>query len=44
MPRADIHLQGATEMNLTIWLPSLFALGVLSIAACWAFAEGCARI
>jgi hypothetical protein len=44
MRRADIHLQGATEMNLTIWLPSLFALGVLSIAACWAFAEGCARI
>jgi hypothetical protein len=32
------------DMDLTIWLPSLFALGVISIAACLAFAEGCARI
>jgi hypothetical protein len=31
-------------MDLAIWLPALFILGVLSIAACWAFAEGCARI
>jgi hypothetical protein len=31
-------------MDLAIWLPSLFILGVLSVAACWAFAEGCARI
>jgi hypothetical protein len=31
-------------MNLAIWLPSLFVLGVVSIAACLAFAEGCARI
>jgi hypothetical protein len=32
------------DMDLTIWLPSLFALGVISIVACLAFVEGCARI
>jgi hypothetical protein len=31
-------------MNLAVWLPALFVLGVLSIAACLAFTEGCARI
>jgi hypothetical protein len=36
--------QGVRTMDLVIWLPGLFALGVLSIAACWAFAEGCVRI
>jgi hypothetical protein len=31
-------------MNLAIWLPGLFLLGVVSIFACLAFAEGCGRI
>jgi hypothetical protein len=31
-------------MNLAVWLPGLFALGLASIVACLAFAEGCARI
>jgi hypothetical protein len=31
-------------MDLTVWLPGLFALGLISILACLAFAEGCARI
>jgi hypothetical protein len=31
-------------MNLAVWLPALFALGVVSMAACMAFAEGCGRI
>jgi len=31
-------------MNLVIWLPALFALGLISISLCLAFAEGCARI
>ena len=31
-------------MNLAFWLPSLFLLGILSILACRAFTEGCARI
>jgi hypothetical protein len=31
-------------MNLAIWLPALFVLGVISMTACMAFAEGCGRI
>jgi hypothetical protein len=31
-------------MNLVFWLPALFTLGIVSMAACLAFAEGCARI
>jgi hypothetical protein len=31
-------------MNLVIWLPALFALGLISIALCLAFTEACARI
>jgi hypothetical protein len=31
-------------MNLAVWLPVLFVLGIVSMAACLAFAEGCARI
>jgi hypothetical protein len=31
-------------MTLEIWLPALFALGVISMILCVAFAEGCARI
>jgi hypothetical protein len=31
-------------MNLVIWLPTLFVLGLISLAACLAFTEACARI
>jgi hypothetical protein len=31
-------------VNLVIWLPALFALGVVSMGLCWAFANGCERI
>ena len=31
-------------MNLVFWLPTLLVLGVVSMATCLAFAEGCARI
>jgi hypothetical protein len=31
-------------MNLVIWLPALFALGLISMATCLAFTEACARI
>jgi len=31
-------------MNLVIWLPALFALGLVSMALCGAFIEACARI
>jgi hypothetical protein len=31
-------------MDLAVWLPALFVLGVVSMAICLAFAEGCARI
>jgi hypothetical protein len=33
-----------TKMNLAVWLPALFALGLFSIVVCLAFAEGCAGI
>ncbi len=31
-------------MDLSIWLPATFLLGLVSMALCLAFAEGCARI
>ncbi len=31
-------------MNLLIWLPALFILGVASMVVCYAFTEGCGRI
>jgi hypothetical protein len=31
-------------MNLAVWLPALFVLGLLGLAACLAFTEACARI
>jgi hypothetical protein len=37
-------IKGATAMNLAFWLPALFVLGVVSMTACLAFTEGCARI
>jgi hypothetical protein len=31
-------------MDLAVWLPALFILGIVSMGLCLAFAEGCARI
>jgi hypothetical protein len=31
-------------MDLAFWLPALFVLGLISMAACLAFTEACARI
>jgi hypothetical protein len=31
-------------MDLAVWLPVLFGLGIVSLLACWAFAEACDRI
>lgn len=31
-------------MDLWIWLPSLFALGLVSMGLCLAFTEGCDQI
>jgi hypothetical protein len=31
-------------MNLWIWLPALFALGLVSLGLCWAFIDACERI
>ena len=37
-------LRGVIALNLAVWLPALFMLGVVSLLLCIAFAEGCARI
>ncbi len=31
-------------MNLYIWLPAIFVLGLASLAVCLAFVYGCERI
>jgi hypothetical protein len=31
-------------MNLVVWLPGLFALGLVSIILLLAYTDGCARI
>jgi len=31
-------------MDLAVWLPAMFALGVVSMLLCIAFTEACARI
>jgi hypothetical protein len=42
---AGLRLKSLGEpMNLVIWLPALFVLGSVSMLACIAFAEACARI
>jgi hypothetical protein len=32
------------DMNLIVWLPALFVLGLLTMGALFAFLYGCARI
>ena len=31
-------------MNLVIWLPGMFVLGLAAMGACWLFMEGCEKI
>jgi hypothetical protein len=31
-------------MNLTVWLPSMFALGIVSMAVCYLFLLACENI
>ena len=31
-------------MNLWVWIPSMFALGVVGMLLCLAFVDGCERI
>jgi hypothetical protein len=31
-------------MDLTIWLPALFGLGLVTMLLLFAFVEGCARV
>jgi hypothetical protein len=40
----QLCLSKREQMNLVLWLPGLFVLGVVSLAACLAFTEGCAKI
>jgi hypothetical protein len=40
----DAAIEGVMTMNLAIWLPALFVLGVASMGLCLAFAAGCFRI
>lgn len=32
------------EMNLAIWLPAMFILGLVSMGLCFLFLEACERI
>jgi len=31
-------------MNLVLWLPAMFALGIAGLALCYAFIEACEKI
>jgi hypothetical protein len=31
-------------MNLVIWLPGMFVLGLAAMGVCWLFMEGCEKI
>jgi len=35
---------GGTTMNLEIWLPAMFLLGIVTMGLCYAFLIGCERI
>jgi hypothetical protein len=32
------------DVNLVVWLPALFVLGLVCMGVCWAFIDGCERI
>jgi hypothetical protein len=49
--RASSSLQGASigtkeekSMNLVVWLPAMFALGLVSMGVCYAFVFACEEI
>jgi hypothetical protein len=46
LPLAQPRPSGAQEavMNLFVWLPAMFALGLASIGVCLAFAIACEHI
>jgi hypothetical protein len=35
---------GGVAMNLVVWLPAMFVLGIASMALCLAFVSACERI
>jgi hypothetical protein len=41
---ADVCDLGVVAMDLWVWLPGMFALGVVSMLLCMVFAEGCGQI
>jgi hypothetical protein len=41
---AHVFDLGVIAMDLWVWLPALFGLGVVSMGLCLLFAAGCARI
>ena len=47
MPRAYVRAQrrsGGVGMNLVLWLPAMFLLGILVLAVLFAFIYGCERV
>jgi hypothetical protein len=47
LPLADAKtsiIVGGVGMNLIIWLPALFLLGVVVLAVLYAFIYGCERV
>jgi len=41
---AVLPCQEVTLMDLAIWLPAMFLLGLVSMAACYAFIGACEKI
>jgi hypothetical protein len=41
---AVLPCQEVTLMDLTIWLPAMFLLGLITMAACYAFISACEKI
>ena len=38
------RIPGGTQMNLVIWLPAMFLLGLVSMIGCYAFIGACEKI
>jgi hypothetical protein len=43
-PAAEWFLGDPGKMNLTIWIPLTFGLGIVSIIVCYAFLKACEKI
>jgi len=43
-PSRTAPCEETPSMNLVLWLPALFALGLVGMAACGAFLEACEKI